>query len=336
MITRDFGNGNKVVDWTEELVIVPNQWGILNQSGLFQEEGVTTGTVQFEVTTKNGALIVDKAWGERSVWTSDQTGVIKSWTVPHFPHDAYISPADIAGKRAYGTADQQETLANVRVRKMERIAQNHAWTLEYARWQLLTTGTVYAPSGTVSNNYFTEFGVTQTVVDFALQTSTTDVVSKVETVIAQIQDNASGENITGITFYCSPAFFSKLISHASVKTAYQYYTSTQEPLRNRLGGNLTTTRTFVFAGATFIEVRGNYNGSLFIPSGDAVAIPEGTSIFRTYFAPSMKFDLLGSTGERMYMFEYMSPRGDKYELETESNHLSAIVRPAMVVRCFTA
>jgi len=335
MIIRKFGSNFEVADYTGEVLMIPNQWGLLNQSGLFMDEGVSEYSVQFEQTTRDGALIVDKVRGERASAGKDSTSKLFSWAVPHFPYDDYISPSDVKGKRAYGSADQEETLAAVRARKLARIAQNHAWTLEYARFNLLTTGNVYAPSGTVSMNYFTELNVTQSVVNFDFSTSTTDVVAKVESVIASIQDNANGENVQSVIGYCSPGFFSALISHPNVKAAYTYYASTSEPLRNRLGGNSTMYRTFDYAGIHFVEVRGNYAGNLFIPAKDAVFVPVGTEIFKTYFAPANKFDLLGSVGERTYVFEYQSERGDKVILESEANFLNSVVKPAMVIRGYT-
>lgn len=335
MITRKFGTNFEVADYTNEVLMIPNQWGILNQSGLFMEEGIETYSVQFEQTTRDGALIVDKVRGERATAGKEQGSKLFSWAVPHFPHDTAIFPSDIKGKRAYGSADQEETLAAVRARRLARIAQNHAWTLEYARFQLLTAGTVYSPSGTVSMNFFTEMGVTQTSVDFDLDTPTVDPVAKVEAVIAAIQDNANGENIQGIVGYCSPAFFAALISHANVKAAYTYYASTQEPYRQRLGGNGTLYRQFDYAGIRFIEVRGNYAGNVFIPTKEAVFVPVGTEAFRTFLSPANKFDLLGSVGERTYVFEYPSERGDKIILESESNFLNACVKPALIVKGVT-
>lgn len=337
MITRNFGSAGQfqVADYTGEILMVPNQWGILNQSGLFMEEGVSEYSVQFEQTTRDGALIVDKVRGERASAGKEQGSKLFSWAVPHFPYDDYISPNDIKGKRMYGSADQEETLAAVRARRLARIAQNHAWTLEYARFQLLTAGTVYAPSGTVSMNFFTELGVARKEIDWDLDTSTTDVVAKAEEVIAHIQDNANGENIQGVVAYCSAAFFSALISHANVKAAYTYYSSTQEPLRNRLGGNTTLYRTFDYAGIHFVEVRGNYASNAFIPVKDAVFVPVGTEIFKTFLAPANKFDFLGSVGERMYAFEFASERGEKITIESEANFLNAVTKPAMMVRGYT-
>lgn len=332
MLTRTFGKNFEVSDWTEELVLIQNQWGRLAGDGLFQEEGIETYTVQFEQTTKDGAILVDKVRGERADAGKEQGSLIRAWSVPHFPYDDYITPSDIKGKRAYGSASDEEQLAFVRARRLARIRQNHAWTLEYARWKALTSGDVYAPNGTVSMNYFTEFGVSQKAVNFVLGTGTTDIIAKIEEGIAHIQDNASGQNISGIVCYCSSGFFSSLIGHANVKTAYTYYTSTQEPLRQRQGGNTTMYREFFHGGVLFVEVRGNYAGSAFIPANEAVMVPVGTDAFKTYFASANKFDLLGSTGEQAYVFEYPGERGDKIVLESESNFLNALCRPAMVVK----
>ena len=336
MLTRTFGKNFEVSDWTEELVLIPPTWGRLAADGLFQEEGIETYTVQFEQTTKDGAILVDKVRGERADANKEQTSLIRAWSVPHFPYDDYITPSDIKGKRAYGSASDEEQLALVRAQRLARIRQNHAWTLEYARWKALTSGDVYAPNGTVSMNYFTEFGVSQKSVNFVFGTSTTDIISKIEEGIAHIQDNSSGQNIAGIVCYCSSGFFSSLISHANVKTAYTYYTSTQEPLRQRVGGNTTMYREFFHGGVLFVEVRGNYAGNAFIPANEAVMVPVGTDAFKTFFAPANKFDLLGTVGEQAYVFEYPGERGDKIILESESNFLNALARPALVVKCTTA
>jgi hypothetical protein len=342
MLTRSFGaNGQfQLTDWTEELMVIPNQWGTIRSLGLFAEEGVTQHSVTFEEITRDGGLLVDRVRGDRNTVNKDDTRKLHAFLVPHFPHDDYIMPSDIQGQRAYGSPDQAETLAAVRMRKLERIRQNHAWTLERARAQILTAGTVYAPNSTVSQNWFTEFGVTQKTVDFVFGTATTDIIAKIEEAIAHIQDNAgNGGVITGVVGLCSPTFFAKLISHATVKAAYQYYTSTQEPLRNRLvaGNNAAgIQRRFVYGGVEFIEMRDSYAGTQLITAGDCVFVPTGTDAFRTYFSPANKFDFVNTIGEQAYVFEYQAPTGDKITLESESNFVNACMRPAVIVRGFSS
>jgi hypothetical protein len=328
-IARSFNNGFEVVDWTAEVNVVPNQWGTIGQLGLFQPESVAEHVVVFEEITKDGALLVDRVRGDRAQVGKDAGRKLHTFAVPHFPYDDAISPQDLQGKRAYG-GDGVDTLEAVRVRKMERIRQNHAWTLEFARAQAITAATVYSPSGTVTQNWNTEFGVTRLSVDFLLGTSTTEVLAKVEAGLVQLTDNAGGEVMTGTVVLTSPEFFGKLIAHPAIKTAYQYYQSTQEPLRQRLGGAMTMHREFSYGGTRFLEMRDTYAGQRLIPVGKAYMVPTGTSAFKTYFSPANRFGLVNTLGEEVYMFESADAKGTKIEIETESNFVNALLRPAMV------
>lgn len=330
-IVRSFANGFEVTDWTEEVSFIPNQWGTIGQLGIFNEEPVAEHTVTFEETRKDGALIVDRVRGDRATVGKDATRKLHVFSVPHFPYDDFISPQDIQGKRAYGKAGDAETLDAVRARKMERIRQNHAFTLEFARAQAITAGTVYAPNGTVSQDWNAEFGVTRLSVDFLLGTSTTEVNEKIEAGIAQISDNANGEMLTGTVVLTSPEFFAKLIKHASIKTAYQYYMSSQEPLRLRQGGPMALHRVFEHGGTKFIEMRDTYAGQRLIPVGKAYMIPVGSSKFKTYFSPANRFGLVNTQGEQVYLFESQDPKGTQIDLDSESNHVSALLNPALVV-----
>lgn len=337
MIVRSFANGFEVQDWTEEVNVIPNQWGTIAQLGIFSPEPVAEHTVVFEEINKDGALIVDRVRGDRATVGKDASRKTHSFPIPHFPYDDYISPQDLQGKRAYGSASEVETLAAVRARKLERIRQNHAWTLEVARAQAIVSGTAYAPNGSVSQNWLTEFGHVRTPVDFTLGTAGTEIIEKIEAGIAQIQDNAFGESFTGTVVLTSPEFFAKLIKHAKVVTAYQYYTSSQEPLRNRLGGSAALHRVFEFGGTRFVEMRDTLGGQRLIPANDAYMVPLGTSnVFKTYFGPANRFGLVNTLGEEVYVFESQDTKGTKIEIESESNFINALLRPAMVVRFTTS
>ena len=340
-ITRDFANGGQfsVVDWTQEMNVIPNQWGTIGNLGIFSEEAVAEHVVQFEEIIKDGALIVDRVRGERSNVGRDAVRKLHAFQVPHFPMEDAIYPQDVQGKRAYGSATEAETLDLVRARKMERIRQNHAWTLEYARAYAITTGKVYAPNGTVTQDWYQEF--TQAArpagVDFLFGTAGTEILGKIEAVIAQIQDSSGSVSFGGVVALCSPGFFSKLISHPTVKQAYQYYSSTQEILRT--GGRTSATqmhREFFYGSVQFIEMRDSYAGNMLIPAGDCYFVPTGTEYFKTYFSPANRFSLVNTLGEQVYMFEQMNTNGTAYTLETESNHISALLKPLMVVRAFTS
>lgn len=334
-IIRSYDNPFAVTDLTEELLLVPNQWGLIRELGIFREEGVTQHSITVESTNGTLAVIADQARGARNSVNKDDTRSIRALAIPHFPLDDYIAPQDIQGKRAYGS-DAAETEAAVMARKIERIRMNHAVTLEAARAKAITTGDIYAPNGTVNGNFYSEFGVTRKQIDFVLGTAGTNVLEKGEEAIAHIQDNIlSGETVNSVIALCSPEFFAKLIKQAGVVDAYKYYTSTQEPNRARLGTGLH--RRFVHGGIEYIEYRGVYNGERLIPAGDAYFLPTGTmDTFVTYFSPANKFSHVNTIGEAAYLFSYRDAMDEKIVLQSEHNALNLIRRPSTVIRAFSS
>jgi hypothetical protein len=342
MLIRSPLNNYEVVDLTAAIRNLPIQFGTFNQMGIFTEEGVAADTVMFEESTVDGALVVDRVRGEKNTVSKDGTRKLHTFAVPHFPLDDHISPKDLQAKSAYDNFDEVEQLDAVRTRKLLRMRQNHDWTLNAARAQALFQGTAYAPNGTVVQDWNAEFGVTRTAVDFALGTAGTEVLAKIELVIQAVQDGMGGNGIfTGIVIPCDTGFFNKLITHASVKAAYTYYVANvgMDPMRGRLsqgGSPMQVGREFVWGGVTFREVRDSYNGTKLTVANEGVAVPQGSDMFRTYFAPAERFGLVNTQGEKMYAFEQAAPNGTKIDIETESNHISALLRPQSVIRCYSS
>lgn len=342
MLVRSPLNNFDVVDLTSAVRNIPIQYGTFNTLGIFSVEPVAADSVMFEETTQNGALIVDRVRGEKNSVNKDGVRKLHTFAVPHFPLDDHISPKDLQARSAYDNFNEVEQLDAVRQRKLIRMRQNHDWTLNKARAQALFSGTAYAPSGTVVQDWNTEFGVTRTAVDFALGTSGTEVLAKIELVIQAVHDGMGGNGVfSGIIIPCDTAFFNKLIAHASVKAAWTYAQNNaagQDPIRGRLaagGSVMPNGREFYFGGVTFREIRDSYNGSSIVTSAEGVAVPQGSDMFKTYFAPAERFGLVNTLGEAMYAFENAVPNGTKIDIETESNHISALLRPQSVIRCYS-
>ena len=59
-------NTGRVLELTNQLVTIPNQWGLLNSMGLFNEQGVTQDTVAVSRLTEVDGLPVDRNWDERN------------------------------------------------------------------------------------------------------------------------------------------------------------------------------------------------------------------------------------------------------------------------------
>lgn len=335
-ITRSFENSFNLTDFTPELLLIPNTWGLINELGIFNSEPVAQNSITIESTEGTLGLVTDQVRGNRNLANKDDTRKLRSFPLGHYPLDDAIKPEDIQGKRAYGSADMAETEAAVIARKLERIRRNHAVTTEYARAYAICNGAAYAPNGTIAVNYYTDFGITKKTIDFVLGTTTTDLIAKTEEGIAHIQDNIqTGEVVNNMVALCSPTFFAKLIAHATVKEAYKYYTSTQEPLRNRLGSGLY--RRFSYGGVEFIEYRGSYNGSALITAGKAYLIPQGTQdMFTSYYGPANRFSHVNTLGEEAYVWTFRDPKDIEIQIQSESNFLHLIKRPQAVVELTTS
>lgn len=335
MITRSFGNNFEVQDFTQELAMIPNIRTPLSDLGIFRSESIATTAVTFEQTFGTLGLLSDVYRGGSVQANTDETRKLHTYAVPYFKVVDRLTAADIQNVRAYGSADQAETQAAALERKMTRMKRSALMTEEYAKFYALTQGKIYSPSGAVAHSsFYTDFGVTRKEIDFNLEVSTTDVLAKIEEAVAHSQDNAlAGDMYTGMVCLCSPEFFAALISHPKTVAAYQYYSSTQEPLRNRLGGNTTLHREFQYGGVLFREVRDSVNGSRFIATDEAYFIPLGTNdMFVSYWAPSNKIALSNTLGEQMYLFQTANPNGESIDLELEFSQVHLLRRPAAVVK----
>lgn len=335
-ISRSFVNNNQLTDYTDEILLVPNTWGLINNMGIFTTEGVTQHTITFDRTEEGISLLVDKRRGERSVYGSDETNKTYTAYVPHFPFDDRITVEDVQGVRRNGTADMEETVANVRAKKLRQMRKNHAITMEKGRMEAIR-GLAYNPNGTGDvTNWYSEFGLTQKVVNSALTTAATNVIDKNEEAIAHIQDNIQdGSVITDIVVLCSPQYFSNLVKQAGVQEAYKQYLNANQGgsqvLRDRLGTGLY--RTFNHGGLTYVEYRGSYGGTPLIPAGEAYALPMGEAeLFMTYVSPAHKLSLANTIGEEVYAFEFPTGNDTGWELESESNMIHVPRKPEIVVK----
>lgn len=336
--TRAYGNPFEVIDYTQELILVPDTFHMLNDSGLFSDAPMSQNTVSFEVRESSYTLIEDRVRGTRPQANADDLRSIKAYHIPHFPDVDAIYPTDVQGKRAYGS-DRPDTKAEVMARKIERIRKSYDQTMELARWQTLVTGQAYAPNGTIAADFYADMGKTRQNFNFSFNNATADIAGEVEAVIAYLQDSAyNGDQITEVRAYCSPEFFNGLINHPKVQMAYTYYASTsrgQEILRFRAGQDgrrLALHRYFEYQGVLFIEVRNQIKGQRVVPSGEAIFVPSGVEdSFVTYYGPANRFGYENTVAERFYMWAFQDPRMTEVTIEAEANFINVLRRPDLVV-----
>lgn len=322
--------GYSLAEMTEAINILPNLYTRLGQMGLFEFEGVTQRSVIIEAYEGVLSLLPSVSWDGPATVAGRENRVMRSFALPHIPHDDVIRPGDIQGQPALGSNDA-DTLAAVMNRKLTLIRRKHAATREYMEINALR-GIVKDGAGTTLYNYFTEFGVAQIAVDFVLGTAGTDIQSKCRSVTGQMEDELQGETMTSVHALCHPTFMDRLLSHSKVKDAYQYYQAGVQPLRENV------VRAFPFMGIMFEEYRGSvtlFGGKTesLIPAGEAIAFPLGTmDTFKTYGAPANLLETVNTIGQPIYARQHLDPKGRWIDIMTEANILPLNKRPRLAVR----
>lgn len=319
-----------VTEISEAINVIPNNYGRLNEMGLLPVKGVALSEIAVE--EKNGvlAMIPTEQLGGPGVVGNIGKRKVRTFKIPKLIYDEHVTPQEVANVRAaFGSGP--EVLADVLNEKLETARMKHDITLEHLRVGAIKGNILDADGTTVIYDLYSEFGITEKVVDFVLGTAGTDVPAKCREVVRHIEDNLLGEVMSGVRCLVSPEFYDGLVAHDSVKEIYLNWSAAQE----RLGGDLRSG--FTVGGITFEEYRGNATGTSgnvkFIPAGDGRAFPVGTTqTFRSFVGPGDFNDTIGKLGQLYYARTEPSKHGRGYDVHTQSNPLPMCMRPAVLVR----
>ncbi len=309
---------------------IPNNYGRVEQLGLMPAEGVRTRTILIEEMSGVLNLLPTMPVGAPATVGTQAKRKVRSFVIPHIPHDDVVLPEEVQGLRAFGSETDTDALSDLLARKLQNMRNKHAITLEHLRMGALK-GIILDADGSTLYNLYTEFGIVAKTISFALSNAATEVLLKVLEVKRHIEDNLRGEFMTGIMCLCSPGFFDALTTHAKVKEAYARWQQGQILF--------TDNRTnFSFGGITFEEYRGQATDAAgavrkFIADDEAHFFPLGTATtFRTYYAPADFNETANTLGLPLYAKQ--APR--KFErgtdLHTQSNPLPICLRPEVLVK----
>lgn len=341
-ITRSLSNGFQLVDWTDEIVNIDNQYGLINGLGLFRSQGITQTAVVFDKSVNDTTLLPQVSRRSRET-TKGNDRKVETFSIPlaYFKHSDYITPEDIQGWRMPGTPDSPETFANVRVQKLTDMRYQVDQTLEYMKLQAIK-GISSTPDGTVLKNMFTEFGLTQNVIDFDLGDATTDVDAKIAELKRYLTSNLkTGGVIGGIRVIVDPLFFDKLINHPQIRQAWLYYqNSGVQRNRDNLSQFMSwgSVDQFEHRGVMFMT----YDATFKLPDDTtekAIADNTGFTIvdgvrdlYRGYFGPSNKLSSANAPGREMFAYEFTDPKDESHEMQVETSPLFFITQPKMSVK----
>jgi hypothetical protein len=315
--------------------ILPNNYGKINQMGLFPIQGVRSRTIIVE--KKYGVLNLLPTLPVGSPGTKATKGYrdVRSFVIPHIPHDDTILPQEYDGIRAFGSENQTETLARIMNDHLQTMRDKHAITLEYQRMGALK-GVVLDADGSTIYDYFSEFTVKKKEVDFLLGTSTTNIKAKCKEVSRWIEEHLQGETMSRIHVLVDKDFWDAFVEHAVVKTAYERWRdglAFREDLRSQ---------GFYFCGLNFEEYEGTATDKdgverKFLTSKDGIAFPLGTrNTFKTYVCPADFMETVNTTGKLLYAKQEPRKFNRGIDIHTQSNPLSICQRPSLIVRVYSS
>jgi hypothetical protein len=313
--------------------ILPNNYGRVNQLGLFTDVGVTQRTVIID--ERNGVLNILKTMPVGAPGQQNKIGKrgVRSFVIPHIPLDDVIRPEEYAGIRTFGQPVGLETLASVMNTHLQAAKDKFSLTIEYLRMGALKGIILDADVSTLYNLY-TEYGISAKTVAFALTTSTTDVAAKCREVVRHIEDNLKGEVSTGVRALVDADFFDALIGHAEVQKFWLNHSAAL----NLAGSGDDPRKNFNFGGITWEEYRGtgtdaDGNTRKFITQNEGHCFPVGTmNTFKTIYAPGNFLEAVNTPGIPIYAKQAIEQMGRWVDLHIESNPLPICLRPAVLVK----
>ena len=324
--------GFAMASLTAAINLIPNRYGRLEQLGIFPAKPVRTRQIIVEEYAGKLNLLPTKPPGSPGTVGERGGRTLRSFVIPHIPHDDVVLPEEVQGIRAFGSETEMEAIAGVMARHMDTMRNKHAITLEHLRMGALK-GQILDADGSTIYNLYTEFQIAQQSVAFEFSNTADNGQIKAACleVLGHVEEGLKGEYMTGIHVLCSPEFFRALTTHKEVKTAYQNYQQGIYLFSDVRKG-------FPYAGITFEEYRGqasDANGTVrkFIAPGEAHAFPLGTvDTFGTYFAPADFNETVNTLGQPLYAKQEPRKFDRGTDLHTQSNPLPMCHRPGVLVK----
>jgi len=315
--------------------ILPNNYGRVNQLGLFSDAPVTQRTVIID--ERNGVLNILQTMPVGSPGQQNQMGkrAARSFVVPHIPLDDVIRPEEYAGIRPFGKESGLETLASVMNNHLQTAKDKFLLTMEHMRMGALK-GIILDADATTIYNLYTEYSISPKTVNFELDVLSplTDVAAKCREIVRHIEDNLKGEVMKGVRALVDADFFDALIAHPNVEKFWLNHAAAL----NLAGSDEDPRHGFSFGGIVWEEYRGTGTDAAgttrkFIAANEGHCFPVGTvNTFKTIYAPGNFLEAVNTPGIPIYAKQAIEKMGRWIDLHIESNPLPICLRPALLVK----
>ena len=326
----------------EAVRLIPNQWGLIGNMGLFGAKPIR-GTV-FSVEMKNGViqLVQSSERGTPIPGQSRSKRKMVDFRTERFGLKSRITADDIDNIRAFGSETELMQAQDEVMNRQEDLRGSIDITREWHRARALQ-GIILDADGSEIVDLFDKFEVTRKAVDFVLGTATTDLGAKCRKVTRHISTNLLGDVKTGVMGLIHPEFTDKLMGHADFKDRYKFFANQtgRDPLRD------DTSEGFDFEGIRFKEYLaeapvpqedGTTITRSFIPAGEAAFFPLGTrQTFRQFNGSPDYVGMANTPGRDFYSAVFPDRQEDRFvDVEAMMQTMPIAVRPAVLVRGHTS
>lgn len=332
-----FGNPGELTDYTREVQLIPNIWGLVTSMGLFNPFPITTTTLEVDITEDSVFILPE---GPRGAPASQARGEIVDtvlFKTAHFKHEDYIYPSDVQDKKIPGT-NTADSITRERSKKLELARMKHALTKEFMFMGAIK-GLVVAGKNKTITDLYSKFDVTQEVIGFSLQTETTNVNARIRQAKDHIDQNMLLGTVMNTAYryicLCSTTFFDKFAGHAKIEKYYER--ALDKPNADVMRKDLSYDG-FLHQGVLFIKypasapIKGVGNVA-FIADDEAYMLPTNVpDMFRVYHSPADHVDYVNTLGQEIYTWQYNHPEGEWAKIKSESNPLPINTRPQAVVK----
>ncbi len=319
------------VSLTDAFIKIPHKPGRLGTLGLFRSNGIVNTTVVIEEKDGRLSLIANTPRGGPASTIGAQKRTARSFVVPHLERESTIMADQVQNVRAFGSENNLDAVMSLVNERLQDLRSMHEVTLEHLRMGAIKGSILDADGSTVIFNLFTEFGVSQQTKDIALSNAATDVRNDAVAIMRLSEAELGGEPVSGYRAFCGDAFFDDFIKHAKVRDTLQYQESRMLRTDVRAG--------FEFGGITWENYRGKVtkadgSGTVdYVPTAEAYVVPEGTGIFRTYFAPADFIETVNTVGLPVYAKIAQDEQLNRWaKVHTQSNPLALCLRPRAVIK----
>lgn len=328
-----------LVNLTASINKMPYKPQMLGASGIFSKKGIYTTDVAIEDKQGKLSLVAARARGTMPQGQTTPARTAKKIPTLYLPANDTVMADEVQNVRAFGSESEADGVSSVVNDKLQRLRDNLETTLEYQRVGAIQGITYDADGTSVLFNWFTEFGVAEQTVEFPFDANA-NVYTGVMRVVRLIENALGATVYNGIKCYCGDTFFDNLVSHASVKSAFQAWQQgsgfKQEQVFSMNDAQVKMRQGFVFAGVEWINYRGQIGSNPFIPAADARFVVDGVSdLYMEAYAPAPFVETVNTKG----LPTYAKQRTLEFDVGVEIHSCSCPVifctRPGVLIKGHT-